>query len=152
MSLREGRVHNILPDMNSGHLQHLTFSVSGERSLETALGRIVRGLAAEEEVALARIWLLEPGDIYASCPKRDKCEDRTECLHLAAGDESGSRWTSTDGQYRCFPLGSRKVGQIGATGQPVHRTDVDTSPGRLRDSETPKNGNRQRLKDFLAGA
>lgn len=139
MSLREGRVHNILPDMNSERLQHLAFSVSGERSLELALDRIVRGLAAEEEVALTRIWLLEPGDICASCPKRDECENQTECLHLAASDSaprdgSGSRWTSTDGQYRCFPLGSRKVGQIGATGQPVHLTDVDTSPGWLRDS------------------
>ena len=113
-------------------------------------------LPQREEVALARIWLLEPDDICSSCPKRDKCEDRTECLHLAASDgaphdRSGSRWTSTDSQYQCFPLESRKVGQVGATGQPVHLTDVDTSPGWLRDSETPKNGNRQRLKDFLAG-
>ena len=88
--------------MNSDRIQRVANSVANERSLDTALDRIVRGLAAEEEVALARIWLIETGDICDACPMREECPDQTRCLHLVASDgaslaEVGTRWTSLAG-------------------------------------------------------
>jgi hypothetical protein len=98
-----------------------------ERSLDPVLSLVVRRLAERTDVALARIWLVREGDICETCPMRPDCPDQTRCLHLVAsagssldGDES---WCGTDGEFRRFPLGVRKVGRIGFTG---------TAPERLR--------------------
>ena len=62
----------------------LAVSVTAEHSVQGVLKTIARGLAAQPHVALARIWLLSPGDICDSCFMRAKCPDQTECLHLMA--------------------------------------------------------------------
>ena len=126
--------------MNSNRIQRVANSVANERSLDNALDRIVRGLAAEEEVALARIWLIEPGDICDVCPMRQECPDQTQCLHLVASDGASltdilPRWTSLQGEFRRFPLGVRKVGRIGATGESVHLRQVGESAHWVRDAE-----------------
>jgi len=48
------------------------------------LDSIVRGLAEQPDVALARVWLLKPSDICPQCQMRTVCADMTRCLHLAA--------------------------------------------------------------------
>ncbi|NKB71205.1 MAG: GAF domain-containing protein [Candidatus Latescibacteria bacterium] len=126
--------------MNADRLQHIAFSVANEKKLDVALHRIVAGLAAEEGVALARIWLIRPGDTCASCPMRSECPDQKACLHLVASDGGAvggdiSRWTRLDGEYRRFPLDVRKVGRIGATGEPVLLTNVDSSALWVRDPD-----------------
>jgi transcriptional regulator with GAF, ATPase, and Fis domain len=105
-------------------LQSIALAVAQVRSVDLVLARIVHGLAAQPDVALARLWLLAPGDICDTCPMRAECADRSRCLHLAAS-AGGSRetaeeeWTRLDGAFRRFPLGVRKVGRIGATGEPI---------------------------------
>ena len=44
----------------------------------------VTGLAAAPDVALARIWLMGPGDSCGTCRLASECTNRTTCLHLAA--------------------------------------------------------------------
>ena len=68
-----------------------------------------------------------------------ECPDRSLCLHLVA---SGGRsavdptvtWTRTDGAFRRFPLGVRKVGRIGATGEPIEVPDLGQRPPRTGSS------------------
>jgi GAF domain-containing protein len=81
------------------------------------------------DVALVRIWLLRPGDICSICRMRPECPDQSRCLHLAASSgkslaEPGADWTRIDGDFRRFPVGVRKVGQIAATGIPLFVADT----------------------------
>jgi transcriptional regulator with GAF, ATPase, and Fis domain len=104
-------------------LQSLALEVGEARSADAVLGRIVRGLAALENVALARVWLIAPGDICESCRMRPECPDQARCLHLAAsaGSPIASQedWSRLTGDFRRIPLNVRKVGEIGASGAPI---------------------------------
>src|SRR6516164_199013 len=116
--------------MNIDSLQRIILSVAQSRGLDAVLQMMVRGLAELSDVALARIWLLAPGDICASCRLRSVCPDHTRCLHLAASAgnpvsqtgtvETEEGWTRIDGDFRRIPLNAPlKVGLVGSTGQPV---------------------------------
>lgn len=101
-----------------------------ERSLPALLSLLAERLRNLREVALARIWLIRPGDLCATCPARPECPDQTRCLHLVASaarqinPDSGTDWFRMDGSYRRFPLGIRHIGNIGATGEPLSLDDT----------------------------
>ncbi|HMX28158.1 MAG TPA: hydrogenase, partial [Blastocatellia bacterium] len=105
-------------------LQAVSLAIAEERSVETVLQKIVEGLVAQPGVALARLWLKGAGDVCVRCPMRLECPDQTECLHLMAGAGTPTKagiedWSRLDGDFRRFPLGVRKIGKIGATGEPL---------------------------------
>jgi transcriptional regulator with GAF, ATPase, and Fis domain len=108
-------------------LQGIALRVAEARSVETVLSAIVRGLVDQSGIALARVWLCEPGDICQTCPMRSECLDQSRCLHLVASagkplTESSTStttlgdgaWSNTSGSFRRFPLGVRKIGHVGA--------------------------------------
>ncbi len=101
----------------------LLLDMAQERRLERLLDLIVRRMHEIPPVALARIWLLAPGDICSTCYLRNDCPDRSSCLHLVASAGSSQdgvhQWSGLDGRFRRFPVGVRKVGHIAATGQSV---------------------------------
>ena len=110
--------------MQAEPLLSLAVTVAGEQSLGGVLEGIVRGLATQPGVALARIWLLGPGDLCDSCFMRAECRDRTQCLQLVASAGTplrspGEDWSFLQGHFRRIPLNARKVGMIGATGTPI---------------------------------
>src|SRR5215472_15595557 len=76
-------------------LQSISLAVSQVRAVETVLKMIVAGLVDTAGVALARIWLLGPGDLCSTCKMSSECSDRTSCLHLAA-----RRWPFTGRLHR----------------------------------------------------
>ncbi len=126
--------------MNVEFLQAVALSVANERSVGDILKRIVRGLAESGETVLARIWLVGPGDICEQCPARQECPDRTSCLHLVASDgrplqAATPRPTRLDGQFRRFPLGVRKVGRVGATGESMLLSNLDSELRWARDPD-----------------
>src|SRR5262249_37696461 len=91
--------------------------VSSERTVDGVLRQIVDGLARQPGVALARAWVISPGDLCDSCCFRSSCADQTACLHLAASagaSLAGERWSRTDGRFRRIPFGQLKVGAIAA--------------------------------------
>ena len=105
-------------------LLSLAVSVAAEHTVQGVLNTIVRGLAAQPHVALARIWLLSPGDICDSCFMRAKCPDQTECLHLVASagnptNSPGEDWTFQHGHFRRMPLKATKIGEVGTTENPI---------------------------------
>jgi transcriptional regulator with GAF, ATPase, and Fis domain len=114
--------------MNPESLQAVSLALAQERSVDAVLRLVADGLASQSGVALARVWLIEPGDICEACPMRAECPDRSLCLHLVASRGNprteGSDWTRLDGAFRRFPLGVRKVGRVGAQGVPVFIADV----------------------------
>jgi GAF domain-containing protein len=114
--------------MNAEALQAVALAVAAERSVDRVLEQIVDGLVTRSSVALARVWLVAPGDICAVCPLRGECPDQTRCLHLSAsaGAPLGGDgdWSRLDGAFRRFPLNRRKIGRIGATGEGIFIEDV----------------------------
>ncbi len=95
-------------------LQQIALGLAEHRAPGPVLDRIVGGLAAAPDVALARIWMVGPGDECATCPMRAECPDQTRCLHLAASaGTQAAPGRQSDGRFRRFPLGVRKVGRVG---------------------------------------
>ena len=72
--------------MNLEFLKSIALSVANEQSAKVVFSKIVKGLADDANIVLARIWLIEPGDICDNCSKRKSCSDQSKCLHLVASD------------------------------------------------------------------
>ena len=87
-------------------LQSISLAVSQVRTVETVLKMIVSGLVDTAGVALARIWLLGPGDVCSTCRMSAECADRRTCLHLAASAgrscAGGADWSGLNGGFRVF--------------------------------------------------
>src|SRR5690348_2405588 len=85
-----------------GPYRRLLLDMAQERSAEALLRLIVERLSELSDVALARIWLLEPGDICPVCPMAEVCPDHTACLHLAASAgkplRGGDEWSGLGGR------------------------------------------------------
>jgi transcriptional regulator with GAF, ATPase, and Fis domain len=93
-------------------LQELALRISGERNVEAVLRQIVAGLVQQPAMALARVWVVKPGDLCPSCRMRDACPDHTSCLHLLASagtSLTGEQWSRIDGTFRRVPFGNSKM-------------------------------------------
>src|SRR5262249_29683537 len=88
-----------------------------------------RGLVEGMNAALARIWLVGPGDLCDRCELAPECPDRARCLHLSA---SAGLSTRLDGSHRRVPIGALKIGHIAATRTPVC-TNALFEDARIRD-------------------
>lgn len=135
--------------MKPDSLQSVILAVAQTRSLQSVLDLIVKGLSAQPGVALARIWLLAPGDICATCVLRDECNNRANCLHLeaSAGSPFHNRedWSRLNGDFCRFPLGVRKVGRIGAGGPSVLLRKIGRNPEWIARMEWAR---RERIRSF----
>ena len=98
-------------------------TMARQRSQPELLSEITAGVARSSQVALARIWLIDDGDICDTCPLRLECPDQTRCLHLVASAgnsvDSGRDTRRLDGAFRRFPIGVRKIGRVALTGDPL---------------------------------
>src|SRR6266851_1990121 len=126
-------------------LKSLALEVGEAHSANAVLERIVSGLASQDGVALARVWLAMPGDICESCLMSSECRDRLRCLHLAASagkpSDPADDWSRTTGEFGRVPLGARKVGYIGSTGEPILiRDHVAESPWIARPEWAEREG------------
>lgn len=96
--------------------------------VEETLQAIAAQMFEHEEVALARIWLIDKGDICDSCVMRPSCPDQERCLHLTASAgrdvEGNHTWANITGRFQRFPIGVRKVGRVAASGEPILLDDL----------------------------
>jgi len=114
-------------------LKCLLLDIAQQRSINDLLWLIVRRLADRPAVVLARIWLIRPGDICATCRLKEECPDQTKCLHLVAsagrsGGADKTEWSNINGFFSRFPLGIYKVGRIGSSGEQLVINDMETNP------------------------
>jgi len=120
------------PKLDFTVVKALLLEMAQQRSMTSLMRLIVRRLAANPQIALARIWLIHAGDICPQCFMREECPDRTRCLHLiaSAGNplQPGKDWTRLDGRYGRFPLGVRKIGRIATTAESFVLGDMTRTP------------------------
>ena len=113
---------------------NLLLGLNRQPSLANVLEGIVTGLLKRPPVVRVRVWLIEPGDICATCNRRSECPIQTRCLHRVA---SGSKNTVEDEQsqaadrYVRIPLGALVAGKIAASGQQRVLNDGDADFGEL---------------------
>ena len=109
-------------------LKSVLLEMTQERDLEALLHLVVARLASMPSVALARMWLIKPGDICPSCPLAAECQDRKRCLHLVASAgrprDPQEDWTRLTGGFRRFPLNERKIGRIATANEHITIADV----------------------------
>ena len=93
-------------------LRQMLLRMVQERSLPDLLHLVTRSLADTDQVALARIWLLDAGDICPSCHLAADCQERQHCLHLVASAGSSrvsnQQWDGLQGRFGAS-LGVRSV-------------------------------------------
>jgi len=121
VAVNEGEVMTIIGFVK---LKHLLLELAQLRSVDDVLRRTVDTLASSSNVALARIWLISPGDICTQCQYTIHCQNAENCLHLKASAgksivDPNLDWNHTEGNFRRFPIGIRKVGMIAKTGKPI---------------------------------
>lgn len=135
--------------MDTKSLQAVAVAMASEKSVDKVLSRIVEGLAQQSCLALVRIWLVDKGDICDSCLMRIACPNRERCLHLVASKgaplDVENDWARLNGEFKRFPLNFKKIGQIGATGEPIHIIDIETDDTWIARKEWAK---REKIKSF----
>ena len=110
--------------------------IAHEQSLEQLLQTLVRRVVERPDMACAQIWLIEMGDLCATCPHRPECPDQSRCLHLVAGkglslSGSGPDAPRFDDLNARIPLGVGLLGKAAATGQQSYVMDLDKQPGEM---------------------
>src|SRR4051794_8200533 len=122
----EAAADNLVPANREGlvWLSSLLLELAQERSLDGVLRKAIDAAAAVPGVAVARVYLLAPGDICPTCPQRTICPDQTQCLHAAV---SGGRllhgateeWSRLEDDYRRIPVGVYPAGRAVARSEAV---------------------------------
>ncbi len=99
--------------------------------VQETLRAIASQMIKQEEVALARIWLIDKGDICDTCVVRSVCPSQEQCLHLTASEgrnlNGEKAWLNIDGRFGRFPIGVRKVGHVAQSGEAIHLHDLLTT-------------------------
>ncbi|MCK5353336.1 sigma 54-interacting transcriptional regulator, partial [bacterium] len=135
-------------DLHAFH--QLLLEMARQLSLDNLLSLIVERLSDFEEIAIARLWLIRPADICSSCPMQAECTERSSCLHLMASAGRSlypaiGNWSNTDGQFRRFPIGGRKVGMVAQSGNPLEINDIWEPADGVVDREWAQ---RERITSF----
>lgn len=99
--------------------------------MSETLQAITSQMMKDEEIALARIWLVDKGDICETCVLRKECPNQESCLHLTASKgrniKGMSDWSDLNGNFSRIPIGIRKVGYVGKSGESVYLSDLLTT-------------------------
>ncbi len=135
-------------DLRSFH--RLLLEMAQQLSLDNLLSLIVDKLSEFEEIALARLWLIKPADVCSGCSMAPECSERSRCLHLMASAGRSlypaiGDWSRTDGQFRRFPIGGRKVGRVAQSGNSLEIKDIWESADGVVDREW---GRMERITSF----
>src|SRR5262245_59095614 len=125
-------------------LLSLAVTVTSEQRVESVLQSIVRGLASQPGVALARIWLLPSSS-------RRVLSDAPECLRLAASagtpiNSPGEDWSFLQGHFARVPFNVGKVGHVAASRHPILVEDVAVQNDWIVRPEWAK---REEIRSFL---
>lgn len=110
----------------------LLLDIAHEQSLEQLLQKLVHRVVARPAVACVQIWLLDKGDLCATCPRRPDCPDQSACLHLVAGkgkslSDSSPECPRFDDPSARMPLRMGFLGEVALSGLQSDRRDLEQS-------------------------
>jgi transcriptional regulator with GAF, ATPase, and Fis domain len=111
----------------------LLLEIAQEHSLEPILRKIVEHGAERTEYVFTQVWLIEKGDLCATCKYRADCADQSRCLHLVAGKgrsivAEGKGLREFEDLNARVPLNFGPLGEVVASGQQGLVTQSDQQP------------------------
>ncbi len=129
-------------------LKEMLIDLPRETSLDILLDLIVRRLANRPHVALARIWLIQPGDDCPQCHAKTKCGSHSQCLHLVASAgccklKNSNYRSGGDSSELRIPIGERIAGRVAKEGKPLRITEIKNYPEWVYRNTWAKNENIQ---------
>lgn len=114
----------------------LLLDFANEQSLEDLLRKLVDRAVERPDLVCAQVWLIDKGDLCATCPRRPECPDQSRCLHLVVG--KGRSILSPGQGTRQFedlsarvPLGVGPLGSAVASGEQRFVMDLERQPASL---------------------
>ena len=69
---------------DANFITQILLEIGHEQSLEKLLQKLIERAMERPHIACVQVWLIEKGDLCATCPRRPECPDQSRCLHLAA--------------------------------------------------------------------
>ena len=113
--------------------RQILLEIAHEQSLEKLLQKLVERVMERPHIACVQVWLIEKGDLCATCPRRPECPDQSRCLHLAAAKAKsivgpGKGFGRLDPQTAREPLGVPPIGSVVASGQQRAVPDLNKQP------------------------
>jgi transcriptional regulator with GAF, ATPase, and Fis domain len=118
-------------------LQAIMLSIAEAQSLDNILEQIVRGVVSEADIALARIWLIQPSADCPICAAGPLPSPDTPALHLRGSalisKSSGKITAAIGGGFHRLEIGQRKIGQIAQSGKPLMIPDITGEESWLAD-------------------
>jgi transcriptional regulator with GAF, ATPase, and Fis domain len=125
--------------MKLASLPDVILAIAEQRSLDAVLASIIGNVAAQPDVALARLWLRQTDADCPHCCARPSGVE--ECLHLRASQGTplarGGDWSRTDGTFHRIPLGrgDLKVSHIATSGESVRIQRLDEDRQWIRNQD-----------------
>lgn len=121
-------------------VRQLLLDLAQNHTVSAVLATAVKRLAAGDDSALVRIWLVEPGDACTECADAPRCSSKGNCLHLKASAGKSRtcerQWDNIDAsEFRRFPMGVRKVGLIAVTGLSLEVSAIENSEEWIADPD-----------------
>jgi transcriptional regulator with GAF, ATPase, and Fis domain len=125
--------------VNVHSLQQIMLAIVQAQPLEPILRKIVEGVAEDDSVALARLWLLERDEKCPICASNADLVRGQSALHLlASAGKSGfglEKNSSIIGKSHRIEVGSRKIGRVAETMQPLLIQNVTPEQDWVSDPE-----------------
>ena len=136
--------------MDPALLPSVILAIAEQRSLDAVLATIIKTVAAQPDVALARLWLR---DTDQACPHCARASSSSEpALHLRASSgtplEAGADWSRTSGSFHRIPLDAPlKISNIARTGESIRIQRLAEDRQWIRDPDWAR---REELVGFAA--
>ena len=118
---------------DTSFVMQILLEISHEQSLEKLLQKLVERVMERPHMVCAQVWLIEKGDLCATCPRRPECPDQSRCLHLAAAKAKsivgpGKGFGRLDTETAREPLGVPPIGNVVISGQQRAVPDLSKQP------------------------
>jgi transcriptional regulator with GAF, ATPase, and Fis domain len=118
---------------DSNFATEILLDIAHEQSLEKLVQKLVERATERSHIACAQVWLIEKGDLCATCPRRLECPDQSRCLHFVAGKgvsilERGKGLGQFDPRTSREPLGVPPVGSVVLSDQLRVVPDLNKQP------------------------
>ncbi len=129
----------------------LLIDIASEQSLDDVLRRFVE--RGSQCVDFVQVWLIDKGDLCASCLHYNQCPDHTRCLHLVAAmgtsiQESSDVPKTFENLNARVPLGVGPIGKSTVTNVPIFNKTGDAPPASITGIEwVIKEG----IQEYLVG-
>ena len=112
---------------------HILLEIAHEQSLERLLQKLIDRAMERPHMVCGPVWLIEKGDLCATCLRRPECPDQSRCLHLPAAKgksicDRGQGFGRFAPQTAGEPLGATPIGSVVVSGQQRAVPDLNKHP------------------------